>query len=121
MSFLSTLLFWRRKASPAASPKPYSDGEFDIEGREVFSIERDTEADHTVIGWFVPDGDTGNWSNQEWYLPVSPAKHDELVARFRAKLAVRPVSSVAVESLPSILPPEHSIAPSSLTSGDQVG
>ncbi len=79
-------------------PKVYPDGEFDIEGARVISVERDTRQDVTVIcvrSW-LPDRD-----EVEYYLPVSPTVHNELVRRFRVKLKLYP-SPVQPSSSPTL-------------------
>lgn len=53
----------------------------------MFSVERNASLDATVIGY------TRGAGVEEWYLPVSPAKHDELVRRFRAKIGQPPITS----------------------------
>ncbi len=68
---------------PSTPPVPptWSDGEFDIEGMPVIAVERTPKDDATLIGYRRANEKIG-----EWYLPVSPAKHADLVQRFRVKL-----------------------------------
>ncbi len=61
--------------------KTYPECEFNIEGKDVFSIERDTYRDITLIGFTDNNGE-----NVTWNLPISPQAHDALVRRFRAKI-----------------------------------
>ncbi len=71
-----------KRPQPPIAPKVYAEADFDIEGKPVFSVERDTRRDITIIGHLMyPSG-----KPHEWFLPVSPQAHDALVRRFRIKL-----------------------------------
>ncbi len=91
-------VFARIKPGPSPqrlAPKTYPEGEFDIEGMPVFSVERNVRKDVTIIGFHNEKADDGH---TEWHLPISPAAHAELARRFRAKLGlplppVQPLSS----------------------------
>lgn len=82
---------WRRLFYPAPAPVPnvqakvYHEGDFDIEGLPVFSIERDARQDVTILGIIADKAEDGVLT---WVLPISPAAHNALVRRFRAKLAI---------------------------------
>ena len=83
------------------SPKPEAvkphppvvlpDAEFDIDGQNVFAIER--RGDDTIVSfWYWTRLEEGANSVvarkvKEWYLPTSMDRHADLLARFRAKLA----------------------------------
>ena len=69
--------------------KTYPECEFHIEGKDVFSIERDTKQDVTIIGFTNSQGEDG-----EWNLPISPQAHDALVRRFRAKIGQPAITKV---------------------------
>ncbi len=78
--------FFRHTPQPI-SPKVYAEGEFDIEGMPVFSVERDMRRGLTIICF------THGTRTEEWNLPVSPVKHDDLVRRFRAKIGQPSITS----------------------------
>jgi hypothetical protein len=96
------------KKSPEVStvyPKPFIyEVEFDIEGEDVFSIERvgrreeDGErTERTLIGYY----DKASSESKQWYLDCSHAKHNQFIARFRRKLGLednqdRPISQLRV-------------------------
>lgn len=84
-------------AAPEAPLKTYADADFDIEGMPVFSIERDTRKDVTIIGYRSPTAPGGN---VEWHLPVSPTAHDALLRRFRTKMGGGPVAGQPSTSTP---------------------
>ena len=91
--------FFQSKPVAVASPN-WNDGEFDITNMDVFSIERTTDNRQTLIGFWgwqtVQQGHGGEDSVtrelHEWYLPVSPDKHAELLRRFRAKINMSPLT-----------------------------
>jgi hypothetical protein len=74
---------------------PMPDCEFDIEGEDVFSVERvkslekirifgkNEYSEKTVITFYEK---TNKQKLQTWYLECSPNKHAEFVSRFRRKL-----------------------------------
>jgi|GEM_PF-5509441 len=70
-------MFWKN-----TQPK-FCEGEFAIESEPVVSIERRTPSSSTIIGVIGADKES---RYEEWYLPVSIEKHNELVARFRRKI-----------------------------------
>jgi hypothetical protein len=66
-------------------PRQFHDGEFDIEGENVVSVERSADGNYTLIGLRR----CRRQKIDAWYLPVSPEKHADLVRRFRSKLQTR--------------------------------
>lgn len=60
-------------------PRPHFETEFDIEGQDVFSIER-TDG-RTCIGYWNRKGKAGNW-----WLVISADEHNAFAARLRKKL-----------------------------------
>lgn len=61
-------------------PPVFHDCEFNIEGLEVFGVERTADY-RTLIGFKDSQGE-----HVEYYLPASPDKHAEILKRFRDKI-----------------------------------
>lgn len=70
------------------APRAWAEGDFDIEHVSVIAVERAPSNCSTAIGYLTPKGRV-----KEWWLPVSPTKHDDLVRRFRAKIGQPPITS----------------------------
>ncbi len=63
-----------------------ADAEFDIEGLEVFSIERNTK-NETIIG-YIRNGD-----EEEWTILTNLRCHNEMLRRLRNKLESKRTAS----------------------------
>jgi len=75
------LFSWTKTETKITPPRRFDHAEFDIEGMHVFSVERDDG--QTIIGYFA------GAKVRQWFLPCSPEKHLDLVARLQAKIARR--------------------------------
>lgn len=65
---------------PCNKKAVFFDSEFDIEGEEVFAVDRDEEGD-TCISYYDKLG-----ANQECFLLTTIEKHNDYVNRYRRKL-----------------------------------
>ena len=73
-------MWWRKqKQETVPAPKPLFDCEFDLENNNVLSIERDEDDPERTTFYFR--------NAAEWWLRCSVEKHQEFLARFRAKIA----------------------------------
>ena len=77
----------------------------DFNAMSAFSVERqfdrNTSSCHTVIGYFLQEGDARKV--KEWYLPCSPSTHEALCKEF-AKLVTR--AAIASHTEPVVTNPQ---------------
>jgi hypothetical protein len=70
---------------PSPPPPVWYECDIDLAHINAFSVERKDDNSQSIIGYLLPGAD----KVREWYLPCTPARHEELVARLAAMRAGR--------------------------------
>lgn len=91
-------MFWKKEDSQQPTfPSPTStEAEFDIEGLDVFVVERGPDSDTTEFAWAEKDG-----KQSTWWVSSTDEQHRAFVARFTTKLKAREANLMNAATAPN--------------------